>query len=1162
MQRVDRALAIHFNHCGQGKGLLHLRWLITTLVLCFAMSPANAQFEVQIGPKTVIDNGNNDRNSKENVIFFLDTVDLVNGRRIAVSLVATQTNLDSKPRITLSPATITNVNELQIQNEVIQIRSKVFTARNVVKPKIDLEGWYYHTKAGKINNADILAEGAAFEVGAAAPRVYATIDPAAVAGLARESDGAKFKGEVVGALPNPVNRMQLRIQYTLGQDDQIILPNSAIAYGYSAEKIFIVNTPIDQEDGDISDGICDIGSNNPKSGNYPIKHLCPLRAALTESEMTDQSPEPNAIHFNIPGTGVPRIQITQNKSFSFGSLGALRPVIIDGTTQPGGLVIVDGSLAAAKDFAGNAIVGLDFVGKDMSVFGLNITGFPSHGIYIRPSGGPLIGNISVEGDSIINNHGDGIHISSIPNNMVSRSFIGGNVGKGIAIEGSSASGNQLSGNYISGNGDVGIRVSGGANNQQAAPVLTSATSTDNGVLIRGTLPHPAGKSFTLEFFANSLCDPSGSGEGEDFIGTAFLPADTGTSFTASLPVSLSAGQYITATATDESGNTSEFSRCIPLQALQPTADLELVKTANKASFTIGENAVFTLTLVNKGPNTATGVKVRDLLPAGMRVTSATPSVGSYDNITGIWAMTFLSDTGQATLTIVATTTQPGTLTNTAEVTASDQFDPDSSPANGVASEDDQSSVAINVQPLAMADLELTKTSNKTTMTIGDMITYTVTLSNIGPNTATGIRIVDLAPEGMSFGVVTTSIGFYDKITGIWSVASLGSGSQGTLTIQSTASAAGTITNKAEVVASDQRDPDSTPNNGVATEDDQSSVSIIVQPVGIADLELTITSNKTSVTVGETITYTVTLSNKGPNTATGIRITDLAPSGMSFGQVTTTVGIYDKITGIWSVASLGGGSQGTLTIQGTASAAGTITNKAEVVASDQRDPDSSPNNGVASEDDQGSVSVQVSNVASVEVQIIQLINQVRHLVEMNELRPLHGKVLTELLTISLELYHRGFTGATILSLKAFIVSVGELVRNQQLSAEEGRKLIDAAHNIIQQLLPITALRQNNDNNPQPLGNDKEDKPESTLLHPNFPNPFYASTVISFQLARESKTQVLVYDAKGRMIAQLLDKAMPAGHHTITWQPANLSAGLYVLRFQAGDYVKTQRMMMIK
>ena len=130
------------------------------------------------------------------------------------------------------------------------------------------------------------------------------------------------------------------------------------------------------------------------------------------------------------------------------------------------------------------------------------------------------------------------------------------------------------------------------------------------------------------------------------------------------------------------------------------ADLELVQQVDNSSPNFNGLATFTLTLTNGGPNAATGVVVRDLIPVGLTLVSATPSNGSYDSSNGHWNVGSLSaaaGSNMATLAITARVTIAGTtLTNTAEVIASDQFDPDSTPNNGVASEDDQASTTIMV----------------------------------------------------------------------------------------------------------------------------------------------------------------------------------------------------------------------------------------------------------------------------------------------------------------------------------------------------------------------------------------------------------------------------------------------------------------------------------
>jgi hypothetical protein len=168
------------------------------------------------------------------------------------------------------------------------------------------------------------------------------------------------------------------------------------------------------------------------------------------------------------------------------------------------------------------------------------------------------------------------------------------------------------------------------------------------------------------------------------------------------------------------------------------------------------------------------------------------------------------------------------------------------------------------------------------------------------------------------------------------------------------------------------------------------------------------------------------------------------------------------------------------------------------------------------------------------------------------------VLSELLDVTLELYKRGFPRASILTLRAFILSVRQLERKHQLSGAESLKIVSAAQKINQQLESTVQGQEN----AMGLSAIPESQPDLFRLYTNYPNPFFASTVISFDLGKESRTQLFVYDANGRMISSLVDKIMPAGKHFITWQPKSLPAGIYVLWFKSGNYMRTERMMMIK
>lgn len=381
-----------------------------------------------------------------------------------------------------------------------------------------------------------------------------------------------------------------------------------------------------------------------------------------------------------------------------------------------------------------------------------------------------------------------------------------------------------------------------------------------------------------------------------------------------------------------------------------SADLSLTKTVSNAAPNVGDNVTFTLTLANAGPDGASSVAVGDSLPSGMTFVSSTPSQGTYDSGTGVWTVGAVASGGSATLQIVASVDSTGAKTNTTEVTAAEQFDPDSTPNNSVATEDDQSDASLT--PM-IADLSLTKTVDNPSPNIGDNVTFTLTLANAGPDGATGVAVGDSLPVGMTFVSSTPSQGSYDSGTGVWTVGSVANGGTATLQILASVDSSGTITNTAEVTASDQADPDSTPNNNVAAEDDQDSAGLTGS---IADLSLTKTVDSASPNVGDNITFTLTAANAGPDSATNVVITDVLPAGLTFVSSTPSQGTFASGTGVWTVGTIANAGNATLQIVATVASVGAKTNSAQVTGADQADPDSTPNNGVASEDDQDSVIV--------------------------------------------------------------------------------------------------------------------------------------------------------------------------------------------------------------
>ncbi len=390
---------------------------------------------------------------------------------------------------------------------------------------------------------------------------------------------------------------------------------------------------------------------------------------------------------------------------------------------------------------------------------------------------------------------------------------------------------------------------------------------------------------------------------------------------------------------DPNGTNNSASAVITVQ----NVDLSIVKTVSEPSPNEGDTLTYNITLTNNGAIAATGIEVTDLLPAGVTYLSDSASQGSYVNGTGLWTVGDVSAADSATLLIAAMVdagTGESIITNEAAITAADQADPDTT--------NNTASAFIAVQS---ADLQLEKTVDNSTPNEGDTLTYTITLANNGPNTATGIEVTDSLPAGVTFLSDTPSQGAYASGTGVWDVGAIANADSAVLQLQATVDAgtAGSIiTNGAAVTKILQGDPDGTNNT------DTVSVTIL-----LADLALTKTVDDPIPNEGDTLSYGVTIVNNGPHAATGIEITDLLPAGVTYLSDTPSRGSYEDGTGIWNVGAISNGDSATLLINASVdggTGGSTITNTADITAADQADPDGG-NNG-----DSAGITVQSADLS--------------------------------------------------------------------------------------------------------------------------------------------------------------------------------------------------------
>ena len=400
--------------------------------------------------------------------------------------------------------------------------------------------------------------------------------------------------------------------------------------------------------------------------------------------------------------------------------------------------------------------------------------------------------------------------------------------------------------------------------------------------------------------------------------------------------------------------------------IEPTpvlvSDLDLVKTVDNATPLVGDEVEFTIDITNNGPSDTSGVIVQDLLPNGYTYISNTATAGNYNQNTGAWQLNgSLSDGTTETLKIKATVNPTGVYTNSAEITNSDNLDPDSVPGNSVIAEDDYDEAA--TIPIPLADVSLTKMVDNEFPDVSDQITFTLNLSNDGPSEATGIQVLDQLPTGYNY-VSHSGAGTYNPTSGIWDVASLAANTNTSLDITVGINTTGSYANTAELIAINELDPNSTPNNNDPNEDDQDEQ--VTLPRVITDISVVKTADNLAPSVGTDITFTVTIANDGPSDATGLVIEDILASGYDFVSATTSIGSYDEIIGSWDIASLPNGTSETLVIVATVLSNGEYSNTAELIALDTFDPDSSPDNNLNSEDDQDTVNPEPTGLADLSI----------------------------------------------------------------------------------------------------------------------------------------------------------------------------------------------------
>ena len=88
------------------------------------------------------------------------------------------------------------------------------------------------------------------------------------------------------------------------------------------------------------------------------------------------------------------------------------------------------------------------------------------------------------------------------------------------------------------------------------------------------------------------------------------------------------------------------------------------------------------------------------------------------------------------------------------------------------------------------------------------------------------------------------------------------------------------------------------------------------------------------------------------------------------------------------------------------------------------------------------------------------------------------------------------------------------------------------------------------------------PNEFLLDTAYPNPFNPTTTLNFAIPVDSEVSLSIYNLQGRVVSTLIDKNMDAGYHSVIWNANSNASGVYFVKMQAGSFLKTQKLMLVK
>lgn len=429
--------------------------------------------------------------------------------------------------------------------------------------------------------------------------------------------------------------------------------------------------------------------------------------------------------------------------------------------------------------------------------------------------------------------------------------------------------------------------------------VTNSGDPASGVVVNDTLP--TGMAYVSYSGTDWTCTNNAQDVSCNYVGVLLNGASSSVQIVASVDAG-TLGDTLTNTACVVSDENSTLV-CEDESITVASSVLEISKGVSDATPYVNEIVTYEIDVTNTGPNIAYNVALSDSLPAGIDYIGFTGADWvCTETSSNVIACNYTSPLGVGETTTVTfgvqVTGAPGDIINEACVDT----------------DDSTTEVCDNVTLTALPTptdvvLSMAKGVDENTPLIGETITYTISVINVGNTQATNVNVTDILPAGLNF-VSATGGGSYDSTTR--TISWLG------LTLDSSQSEIFTIT----ATVNDTAEIGTAVNNEVCAVADENLTPQcanidFVPRAPIVTMLMDKSVDNENPRVGDNVIYTLVVTNNGSDTATNVTVDDTLPTGLIYnGFWSATAGSYDGTT--WNIGTLVPGASEELNITATIS----------------------------------------------------------------------------------------------------------------------------------------------------------------------------------------------------------------------------------------------------